>query len=66
MHAITEAPLDTLRACQQALAGAVVVARNGHVAAPPDSASPAYHYHVTAGYPYFTGGYRGTAGTVRQ
>ena len=36
MCAITEAPLDTLRACQQALAGAVVVARNGHVAAAAD------------------------------
>jgi formiminotetrahydrofolate cyclodeaminase len=29
MRAATDAPLDTMRACQQALRGAVVVATNG-------------------------------------
>jgi len=29
-HAATDAPLDTMRACQQALAGAVIVARYGN------------------------------------
>ena len=33
----TEAPLNTMRACQQALAGARVVAENGHVAAASDA-----------------------------
>ena len=32
----TDVPLETMRACQQALAGAVIVARNGHVAAASD------------------------------
>ena len=34
----TDVPLETMRACQQALAGAVIVARNGHVAAASDVA----------------------------
>jgi glutamate formiminotransferase/formiminotetrahydrofolate cyclodeaminase len=38
MRAATEAPLDIMRVAQQALAGAVVVARNGHVPAAADVA----------------------------
>ena len=38
MREATEAPLDTLRACQQALAGAVIVARNGARSAASDAA----------------------------
>lgn len=38
MRGATDVPLDTLRACQQALAGAVVVARNGSPAAASDTA----------------------------
>ena len=37
MKEATEAPLETLRLCQQALAGAVVVARNGSPAAASDA-----------------------------
>src|SRR5262245_33145251 len=36
MRGATETPLDTMRACQQALEGAVVVARNGIAAAGSD------------------------------
>jgi glutamate formiminotransferase/formiminotetrahydrofolate cyclodeaminase len=36
MRAATDAPLEVMRACQQALAGAVIVARNGHVPAAAD------------------------------
>jgi formiminotetrahydrofolate cyclodeaminase len=36
-RAATEVPLETMRNCQQALAGAVVVARNGHRAAASDA-----------------------------
>jgi formiminotetrahydrofolate cyclodeaminase len=35
----TDVPLETMRECQQALAGAVVVARNGHRAAASDVAT---------------------------
>lgn len=38
MQPVTEAPLETMRECQQALAGAVIVARNGHAAAATDAA----------------------------
>jgi len=38
MRPVTEAPLETMRECQQALAGAVIVARNGHAAAATDVA----------------------------
>jgi formiminotetrahydrofolate cyclodeaminase len=37
MRGATEAPLETMRACQQALAGARVIADNGHVAAASDA-----------------------------
>jgi len=37
-RAATDAPLDTMRACQQALGGAVVVARNGNPNASSDVA----------------------------
>jgi formiminotetrahydrofolate cyclodeaminase len=37
MRDATETPLNTMRCCQQALAGAVIVARNGHVAAASDA-----------------------------
>jgi formiminotetrahydrofolate cyclodeaminase len=36
MREATEAPLETMRECQQALAGAVIVARNGHRPAASD------------------------------
>jgi formiminotetrahydrofolate cyclodeaminase len=38
MRAATEVPLETMRECQQALAGAVIVARNGHRPAASDAA----------------------------
>jgi formiminotetrahydrofolate cyclodeaminase len=36
MHDATDVPLETMRACQQAMAGAVIVARNGLRAAASD------------------------------
>ena len=36
MQEATDAPLETMRECQQALAGAVIVARNAHVPAASD------------------------------
>ena len=36
MRAATDVPLETMRECQQALAGAVIVARNGYRAAASD------------------------------
>src|SRR5688572_1434629 len=38
MRAATEVPLETMRECQQALAGAVIVARNGYRPAASDAA----------------------------
>jgi methenyltetrahydrofolate cyclohydrolase len=37
MREATDAPLETMRECQQALAGAVIVARNGHRPAASDA-----------------------------
>jgi formiminotetrahydrofolate cyclodeaminase len=37
MRGATEVPLDTMRACQQALSGARIVAAHGHVAAASDA-----------------------------
>jgi formiminotetrahydrofolate cyclodeaminase len=37
MRAATEVPLETMRECQQALAGSVIVARNGHRPAASDA-----------------------------
>lgn len=37
MHGATRVPLDTMRCCQQALAGAVVVAAHGHPKAATDT-----------------------------
>jgi len=37
MHEATEVPLETMRVCQQALAGARIVAEKGHVAAGSDA-----------------------------
>lgn len=37
---------------------------NGHFHATAEFPQGIYHYHVTAGVPYFSGGFRGTPGTV--
>ena len=37
---------------------------NGHTTATPDFPDGIYHYHVTATFPYISGCYRGTPGSV--